>query len=250
MHRFTKSTDEEILQSPITLHNIQFSLAIFYDFKDWKELKAHVESKQSKSGASEKESDMDDLTKPSMNGKILIVDDDQYLCESLTWLIKRHFPMLSKFSVVIAGDGEPTLKHINRHTPLFLILNMNMPRIVGAEVLQELSDRDERFPILVISGYVKSKEHVSELGKISKDRFEFLNKPFKVKDFLETVEKMTSLEMVGDSDLPALSDVQRIEKAILFFRARTGREPNLDEIANEIGIDIENLSGILRKAQG
>jgi len=47
LHRFAGSTDAEILQSPVTLHDVQFSLALSYGFKDWKELRQHIESRQS-----------------------------------------------------------------------------------------------------------------------------------------------------------------------------------------------------------
>ncbi|MBW2616991.1 MAG: response regulator [Deltaproteobacteria bacterium] len=72
-----------------------------------------------------------------------------------------------------AKDGEEALQYLNKNTPSFLILNMMMPRKTGGEVLKKLSNRSERFPILVVSGYVESKEQVSEIGQILEDRFEF-----------------------------------------------------------------------------
>jgi len=120
-------------------------------------------------------------------GVVLIAEDDPLMREILEDIIKEHF---KRFSVVAVNDGEEALQYLNKNTPSLLILNMMMPRKSVGEVLRELSNRSERFPILVVSGWVESKKQVSELGQISGDRFEFLIKPFKVKDMVGVVKKM------------------------------------------------------------
>ena len=124
---------------------------------------------------------------PTNVKEVLIADDEPKLREVLSDIFKEYFP---EFSVVTASDGEEALEHINKHIPSFLILNMMMPRKTGGEVLKELSNRDERFPILAISGYVESKKQVSKLGQIPEDRFEFMKKPFKIEEMVEVVKKM------------------------------------------------------------
>lgn len=120
-------------------------------------------------------------------GVVLIAEDDSVTREILEDIIKEHF---KRFSVVAVNDGEEALQYLNKNTPSLLILNMMMPRKTGADVLRELSNRSERFPILVVSGWVESKEQVSELGQISEDRFEFLKKPFPIKKMVGIVKKM------------------------------------------------------------
>jgi len=120
-------------------------------------------------------------------GVVLIAEDDPLMREILEDIIKEHF---KRFSVVAVNDGEEALQYLNKNTPSLLILNMMMPRKSGGEVLRELSNRSERFPILVVSGWVESKKQVSELGQISGDRFEFLKKPFPIKDMVGIVKKM------------------------------------------------------------
>jgi len=56
MHCFADSTDQEILQSEVTLHQAQLALALAYGFRDWRELKEHVESMESRSGVPETQS--------------------------------------------------------------------------------------------------------------------------------------------------------------------------------------------------
>ncbi len=54
LKRFSGLSDQEILQSRISLQATQFALALDYGFKDWKELKAHVESLQEEQGQASK----------------------------------------------------------------------------------------------------------------------------------------------------------------------------------------------------
>ena len=49
LHRFSRTTDAEILAAPIALHEVQFALALEYGLGSWHALKAHVEANGSKS---------------------------------------------------------------------------------------------------------------------------------------------------------------------------------------------------------
>jgi len=126
---------------------------------------------------------------------ILLVDDDPIFCGLLVLHIRECLPALSMFPIVTAGDGEQCLEYINRQMPLFLILNIWMPRKNGYEVLQELSTRDERFPILVLSAFAPSKKDVSRKGSISEDRFGFSKKP--CLNFSEVAKEMLSRYSLG-----------------------------------------------------
>ncbi len=46
LHRFTDSTDADILAAKLTLAEVQFALAIDYGFTSWSELKSHVTDRQ------------------------------------------------------------------------------------------------------------------------------------------------------------------------------------------------------------
>ncbi len=51
-HRFSESTDQEILESAVSLQETQFALALAYGQKDWKALLTHVESVNADTGGS------------------------------------------------------------------------------------------------------------------------------------------------------------------------------------------------------
>ena len=181
IHRYSELPTQEILKTRMSLQDAQFAVALEYGFKSWKELKECVEAIRAK--------------------EILIVDDERVILEVLDKMIRKYLPELSAFPIATAIDGVEALQHINRQTPLFLILGMIMPRKGGDEVLQELSHRDEVFPILVMSGYIacvtssnrEAKELVAEMGKIPEDRFEFLGKPIKPEDLVSVIRSWNLL---------------------------------------------------------
>jgi len=125
-------------------------------------------------------------------GPILITDDDKNMCEVLADILEEQF---KGFSIEIANDGEDALQHINQHLPSLLILDLKMPRKTGFEVLKELSTRNEMFPILVISSDPSSKENILQHVDIAVNRFEYLNKRFSVKEFVEVIQKMLSQQI-------------------------------------------------------
>lgn len=121
----------------------------------------------------------------------MITDDDKNMCEVLTDIIEEQF---NGFSIETANDVEEALQHIDRRSPSLLILDLKMPRKKGFEVLKELSTREEKFPILVISSDPRSKEEIMQQSHISNDCFEYLHKTFKTKDLVDTIQNMLSLQ--------------------------------------------------------
>ena len=96
------------------------------------------------------------------------------------------------FSIETANDGEEALQHIDLRVPSLLILDLKMPRKTGFEVLKELSTRSERFPILVLSSEPRAKKEIIQQVHISNDRFEYLQKTFKTKELIDTIQNMLS----------------------------------------------------------
>ena len=182
LRRFSGSSPGDVLGSTISLKEAQFAVALSYGFRGWKQLMEEVQATD------------DDRTaaKSTDVREILIVDDEPMILDVLVKFVRELLPELSVYPIVTAEDGAEALHHINRQTPLLLILNVHMPGKSGGDVLRELSGRDERFPILVTSGWWDSKELALESGEIPEDSFEYLQKPFKATTFVEAVRKMLS----------------------------------------------------------
>ncbi|MDD4806923.1 MAG: response regulator, partial [Oscillospiraceae bacterium] len=63
-------------------------------------------------------------------GKILVVDDDQNICELLRLYIEKE-----NFEVVIANDGRQALTLFDEQNPDLVLLDIMLPEMDGWEVL-------------------------------------------------------------------------------------------------------------------
>ena len=68
-----------------------------------------------------------------MNAKILIVDDDQ---DITTMLVDRLHA--SEYGTLVAGDGIQALEKVEQEAPHLMLLDLDMPRLGGLDVLKRL----------------------------------------------------------------------------------------------------------------
>ena len=65
--------------------------------------------------------------------KILIVDDDQNICELLRLYIEKE-----GFSTVIANDGKQALEIFEEENPVLIMLDIMLPGLDGWQVCREI----------------------------------------------------------------------------------------------------------------
>ncbi len=122
---------------------------------------------------------------------VLVADDERAVGEVITNLIAEY---VGSVSSKIIGDGTEVMEEIEARPPALLILDLVMPGKSGYEVLSEINRRGYRFPILVISAYIGSKQEIAERAKIPRQRFEFMAKPFHLKEFIAVVKELLARE--------------------------------------------------------
>ncbi len=78
--------------------------------------------------------------------KILIVDDDDYLCD----IYKEAFTE-SGYQVDVAGDGEEGYAKIVSGNYDLVLLDVMMPKLDGIGVLRKLQINRPKFPIVLLT---------------------------------------------------------------------------------------------------
>jgi CheY-like chemotaxis protein len=122
-------------------------------------------------------------------GKILIVDDDPAICETMSDLLD-----LKSYEIVVAGNGVDGLKICADQTIDLVILDLNMPRMDGYMFMEHLNKRrqqdhrkDKAPKILVLTAVDRS----TDLGLATNlGASKFMNKPFRTSEFIDTVEEL------------------------------------------------------------
>jgi DNA-binding NtrC family response regulator len=77
--------------------------------------------------------------------RVLIVDDEPLILEVLS----EHFK--AEFDVETAPNGAEALGAILRHRPDVVLLDINMPRMNGVDVLKDIKQIDESIAVIMVT---------------------------------------------------------------------------------------------------
>ena len=111
--------------------------------------------------------------------KILIVDDDQNICELLRLYIEKE-----GFSTVIANDGKQALEIFEEENPVLIMLDIMLPGLDGWQVCREIRKKSQ-VPIIMLTakGEVFDKVLGLELGAD-----DYVVKPFEAKGVVARIK--------------------------------------------------------------
>ena len=91
---------------------------------------------------------MPDFAAAMTRGRILIIDDEEDIRESLETLLT-----IEGYSVDMAVNGTAGLERMGRSSYDLVLLDLMMPDKSGMEVLAELRQRDRETPVFLITAY-------------------------------------------------------------------------------------------------
>lgn len=113
--------------------------------------------------------------------KILVADDDLELSGLIAFALRQ-----GGFTVVEAPDGPSALRAISNESPDLVILDVNMPRLNGFEVLERLR-AFSRVPVLMLTVLASEDDQVRGLDLGADD---YLAKPFSPRTLLARVRAL------------------------------------------------------------
>ena len=128
-----------------------------------------------------------------MKKKILIVDDDQQMCEELLDMLRHE-----GYFVRAVTTGEKGLIALKETKFDLVILDLMLPGISGFDVLKKAKGLGTETKVLVVSGcFAKSPDDKDQLK--FDDNIEylektegFIDKPFNVENLLNKVKSITT----------------------------------------------------------
>ena len=133
-----------------------------------------------KQAAPSEENDQSDATKAK---RILLVDDDAEIIESLRFALKAK-----GYEIVIARDGNQGLAMAEREDPDLVILDMMMPKRSGFLVLEKLR-RSRPVPMRVIMITAnEGSRHKAYAEMLGVD--DYIRKPFAMDRLVDSVGRL------------------------------------------------------------
>ena len=122
---------------------------------------------------------------------MLIVDDDA----PARRLLQVRLRALG-CEVALAADGEQALAEIQKHEPALMLLDLQMPKMGGIEVLRHLRTAGTAFPVVVITAHGSIE---SAVAAMKEGAYDFITKPLDANHFDIVVRKALESEALKRS---------------------------------------------------
>jgi CheY-like chemotaxis protein len=126
---------------------------------------------------------------------VLLAEDNQndaYLTQTMVSRVTQNL------DVAIVADGADLLKflrrqdphaHLPERNPLFILLDIKMPRLGGLEALQEIR-KDQKLRSIIVVMFTSSREESDIQASYELGANGYVIKPVNYKKFQETINKM------------------------------------------------------------
>jgi DNA-binding response OmpR family regulator len=118
---------------------------------------------------------------------VLIVEDEPFILEALSFLLKRE-----GLNVVVFTDGDGCVEHIQSIKPDLVILDMMLPNRSGMQILEDLRAMDNfsNLPVLMLTAKGQKKDRAAaEQAGVSL----FMTKPFANKEIIKNVHRLLDI---------------------------------------------------------
>lgn len=118
------------------------------------------------------------MNKPT--AKILVVDDDEFVRRLITTVVEK-----SGYAVDTAKDGAEALERLEAETYVLMLLDLMMPRVDGFEVLDQVEQRSDPTPVIVMTAADEAL-----LERLPRDRVLcVMRKPFDVNELIAKIRE-------------------------------------------------------------
>ena len=121
--------------------------------------------------------------------KILLVDDDKMVLQTIGDFLERHGHDLRT-----AYDGAEALIQIKESTPDLVISDIQMPGMDGIDFLKAIRERFRDLPVILTTGYATVDTAISALRNRA---YDYLKKPIQLEELqacIESVEEKLGAE--------------------------------------------------------
>lgn len=166
--------------------------------------------------------------------KILIVDDDQEICEYMKTMLET-----AGYEVSTLSDPTRAEDAVRNDTYHLLIIDLMMPKMDGVELIERIRRIDSDIAIVVFTGYPSVETAVEALKLNVSD---YVKKPFDVMEFRDKIAEILKKKGV------LVNPEEELHKAIgvNIRRLRKERKLTLKQLSRRTSLSVSLLSQIER----
>ncbi len=170
----------------------------------------------------------------AINAKILIVDDDQDICEYMETMLEAN-----GYEVDTISDPTTVIEAIRANEYHVLVIDLMMPELGGIELIQQIRRIDTDVAIVVSTGYPSVDTAVDALKLNVSD---YIRKPFDIEEFREMIADVLRRKGI------LLNPEEELHRSIgaIVRRIRKEQDLTLKQLARRTGLSVSLLSQIER----
>ena len=116
--------------------------------------------------------------------RVLIVEDDMFLGE----VLRDYLQELGHEKVVVSSTGGEGADALASDTFDCVFVDLNLPDMLGFELLDTMKSRDSSLPVIMMSGFPTMEYTIEAMRKGASD---FLTKPFTLQQLALTLNRVT-----------------------------------------------------------
>lgn len=161
----------------------------------------------------------------SENIKLLVVDDELIVLESLRKLLSYH-----GFHVEAASSGHGALALIDKHEFDLVITDLAMPGMNGLELLTKVKEKRPDLTVVFMTAYGTVKTAVQA---IKQGAYDFIEKPFEPNELIELINGVFERRLFWENKCKD-EKVKKECRGIYRFKNIIGYTPKMHKIFAEI----------------
>ncbi|EDZ62124.1 two component response regulator [Sulfurimonas gotlandica GD1] len=141
------------------------------------------------------------------NYNVLIVEDDSFIREQLSRILKKLFK-----EIYIAVDGKDGLSKYkeNKNNIHIIITDLNMPHIGGLQMIEYIKEIDKDIPILILSAHSESHFFMKSI-RLGVDGY--LQKPLDSDLLMDLIKKVVLKKKLQDDLLESTNFLNQYKEA-------------------------------------
>lgn len=112
---------------------------------------------------------------------LLIVDDDPYVLESISTLLKEY-----GYAVFTCQNANDAMKMVEKICFDVVLTDIKMPQVTGIELLQNIHTYSQQIPVILMTAFAELDVAVDA---IKRGAFDFITKPYNPDYLIHSVEK-------------------------------------------------------------
>ena len=172
-----------------------------------------------------------------MNGRVLIVDDEEGLREALAEKLRSV-----GHDVETADSAETGLARVSKFDPHVVVTDLRMPGLSGLQLTEKLREARPATDVVVMTGH---EEMSSAVDAMKAGAFDYLVKPVRLAHVEELVARCLR-ERKLEAEAEEITPVQAREDGPPRI---VGRDPRMIEIFKTIGVLARNRATVLVRGE-